>query len=53
MECVVAAVIRGRDFVVPRGETVIEPEDRVIFVGPASAIKKAQEIFTLRRKVSR
>ena len=50
MECVVAAVIRGRDFVVPRGETVIEPEDRVIFVGPASAIKKAQEIFTLRQK---
>jgi len=48
-ECVVAAVIRGREFVVPRGETVISAEDRVIFVGPASAIKKAQEIFTLRK----
>ena len=47
-ECVVAAVIRGREFVVPRGETNVLTDDRVIFVGPASAIKKAQEIFTLR-----
>jgi amino acid transporter/Trk K+ transport system NAD-binding subunit len=46
-ECVVAAVIRGKVFVVPRGETRIESNDRVIFVGPASAIKKAQEIFSV------
>ncbi|HPE84475.1 MAG TPA: amino acid permease [Aequorivita sp.] len=44
-ECVVAAVIRGNDFVVPRGETQIVSNDRVIFVGPVSAIKKAQDIF--------
>ena len=37
-QCVVAAVIRGKEFVVPRGDTTIEVEDRVIFVGPASAI---------------
>jgi Trk K+ transport system NAD-binding subunit len=48
-ECVVAAVIRGRDFVVPRGETTIFPDDRVVFVGPASAIRRAQEIFTLKQ----
>jgi Trk K+ transport system NAD-binding subunit len=48
-ECVVAAVIRGRDFVVPRGETTVLAGDRVIFVGPASAARKAQEIFTLRQ----
>ena len=44
-ECVVAAVVRGKKFVVPRGPTVIEPGDHVIFVGPAAAIKNAQELF--------
>ena len=48
-ECVVAAVIRGNDFVVPRGETQIKSNDHVIFVGPVSAIKKAQEIFTIKK----
>jgi Trk K+ transport system NAD-binding subunit len=47
-ECVVAAVIRGRDFVVPRGVTQIEAGDRVMFVGPTSAIKAAQDVFTLK-----
>jgi len=49
-ECVIAAVIRGKDFVVPRGETLINPDDRVIFVGPVTAIKKAQTIFQLKNK---
>ena len=44
-ECVVAAVIRGKDFVVPRGNTAIEAGDRIIFVGPTSAIKSAQDLF--------
>ncbi len=44
-ECVVAAVVRGKTFVVPRGDTVVESGDRVIFVGPASAIKDAQDQF--------
>ena len=47
-ECVVAAVIRGKKFVVPRGDTAIEADDHVVFVGPTSAIKKANEIFTLK-----
>jgi len=48
-ECVVAAVIRGSDFVVPRGDTRIEASDRVIFVGPILAIKKAQDIFSIKK----
>jgi amino acid transporter/Trk K+ transport system NAD-binding subunit len=44
-ECVVAAVIRNNQFVVPRGNTVIEEADHVIFVGPTEAIKKANDIF--------
>jgi Trk K+ transport system NAD-binding subunit len=48
-ECVIAAVIRGKEFVVPRGETRLNPGDRVIFVGPVGAIKKAQNTFQLKK----
>ena len=47
-DCVVAAVVRGKDFVVPRGDTKIEVGDHVVFVGPTSAIKKAQDMFMLK-----
>jgi Trk K+ transport system NAD-binding subunit len=43
--CLIAAIIRNTQFVVPRGDTDIAAEDRVIFIGPASAIKKAFDIF--------
>ncbi len=46
-ECVVAAVIRGKEFVVPRGNTRIDAGDHVVFVGPTSAIKKAHDTFIL------
>ena len=45
MECVVAAVIRGNEFVVPRGKTEISAGDQVILVGPAKAVKKAKEMI--------
>jgi Trk K+ transport system NAD-binding subunit len=45
--CVVAAVIRDNQFVVPRGDTEIATGDHVVFVGPAPAIKKAQDLFRL------
>ena len=48
-ECVVAAVIRGKEFVVPRGDTIIEAGDEVVFVGPTTHIKSAQDLFVLRR----
>lgn len=47
-ECVVAAVIRGKEFVVPRGNTRIETGDHVVFVGPTSAIKKAHDTFMIK-----
>ena len=47
-ECVVAAVIRGKAFVVPRGGTVIEAGDHVVFVGPTAAVKKANDRFSLK-----
>ena len=47
--CLIAAIIRDNQFVVPRGNTSIEIDDRVIFIGPASAIKKAFELFMLKK----
>jgi Trk K+ transport system NAD-binding subunit len=47
--CLIAAIIRDSQFVVPRGNTDIEIDDRVIFIGPASAIKKAFDIFMLKK----
>jgi amino acid transporter/Trk K+ transport system NAD-binding subunit len=47
--CLIAAIIRDKQFVVPRGVTGIEVDDRVIFIGPASAIKKAFDIFMLKK----
>jgi len=44
-ECVIAAVIRDNHFVVPLGNTKIEVDDRVIFIGPAPVIRKACDIF--------
>jgi Trk K+ transport system NAD-binding subunit len=44
--CVVAAVIRGEEFVVPRGRTEIFAGDHVVFVGPSDAVQAAHEIFS-------
>jgi amino acid transporter/Trk K+ transport system NAD-binding subunit len=44
-ECVIAAIIRDNTFVVPRGDTEIRIDDRVIFIGPAAAVGKACDMF--------
>ena len=44
--CVVAAVIREDEFVVPRGGTVLRGGDRVVLVGPGEAVRAAHELFT-------
>lgn len=45
-ECVVAALIRDKKFVVPRGKTDIQANDNVVFVGTNEAIQEVNEIFT-------
>jgi Trk K+ transport system NAD-binding subunit len=42
-------VIRGNDFVVPRGDTAIEVDDRVIFIGPSPAVQEARDVVLLKR----
>ena len=44
-ECVVAAVIREGQFVVPRGGTEIKGGDHVVLVGPPSVVKDAHAVF--------
>jgi amino acid transporter/Trk K+ transport system NAD-binding subunit len=48
-QCVIAAVIRGNDFVVPRGDTTIEVGDHVIFFGPSPAVKEARDVVQLKK----
>lgn len=43
--CVVAAIIRGEEFVVPRGSTVVEADDNIVLVGPHEAVKKANSVL--------
>jgi Trk K+ transport system NAD-binding subunit len=45
-QCVVAALIRDGEFVVPRGQTEIKGGDHVVFVGPTEAIQSAHKIFS-------
>ena len=47
--CLIAAIMRDNNFVVPRGLTSIQVDDRVIFIGPDSALKKAHDIFVLKK----
>ncbi len=44
-QCVVAAVLRDGQFVVPRGETEICAGDEVVFVGPKEAVQTAHDMF--------
>jgi Trk K+ transport system NAD-binding subunit len=44
-ECVIAAIIRDSAFVVPHGNTTVKVDDRVIFIGPAAAIRRACDMF--------
>jgi Trk K+ transport system NAD-binding subunit len=45
-QCVVAALIRDDEFVVPRGNTIVQEGDHVIFVGPNEAVQEAHDLFS-------
>jgi len=44
-QCVVAAVIRNKIFVVPRGNTVMQANDFVVLVGPVDSVRAAHALF--------
>ncbi|WP_103029637.1 amino acid permease [Salinibacter altiplanensis] len=45
-QCVVAAIIREDEFVVPRGDTVVCGGDHIVFVGPSDAVQTAHDTFS-------
>ncbi|PEN09345.1 hypothetical protein CRI93_01035 [Longimonas halophila] len=45
-QCVVAAIIRDDNFVVPRGRTEVRSGDHVVFVGPSDAVQEAHNTFS-------
>ena len=45
-QCVVAAIIREDEFVVPRGNTEVCGRDHVVFVGPSEAVQTAHDVFS-------
>jgi Trk K+ transport system NAD-binding subunit len=45
-QCVVAAIIRDDEFVVPRGKTIIQKAVHVVVVGPEGSISKAHKVFS-------
>ncbi|MBW2534695.1 MAG: amino acid permease [Deltaproteobacteria bacterium] len=49
-ECLIAAIIRDNKFVVPRGHTRLEVDDRVVFIGPAAVVRDASEQVTKAKK---
>jgi len=50
LECIVAAVIRGKHFIVPRGNTQIKAGDRLLFSGLTAAIQAARELCMVQDK---
>jgi len=45
---VAGAVVRGDEVIMPRGDTVLENNDRVVFLAFSNLIKKAEKLFAVR-----
>jgi trk system potassium uptake protein TrkA len=44
----VAAVMRKEQIIIPSGETVVEPDDRIIIVARREAISQVEKILTVK-----
>ena len=47
-QALIAAVVRGNDVIIPRGDTVIDPEDRIIVIARREAIPKVEKAFSVK-----
>lgn len=45
---IIGAVIHGDEVIIPRGNTVIEPGDRVVVLAVQKMVKKMEQIFSVR-----
>ena len=44
----VGAIVRGEEVIIPRGDTVIKPKDRVVIFAASSAVKSVEKLFAVR-----
>ena len=47
-DVMVGAIVRGEEVIIPRGDTVIKPKDRVVIFAAASAVKSVEKLFAVR-----
>jgi trk system potassium uptake protein TrkA len=45
---VVGALVRADEVIIPRGDTVIKPHDRIVLFATAEAVKKIEKMFSVR-----
>ena len=45
---IVGAVVRDDEVIIPRGDTIIRAKDRVVMFATSEAVKKVEQIFTVR-----
>ncbi len=47
-EAIVAAIVRGDDVIIPKGDNVIKPQDRLIIFALKGAMPKLEKLFTVK-----
>lgn len=45
---IIGALVRGDEVIIPRGDTVVKPKDRVVLFAIASAVKTIERMFSVR-----
>jgi trk system potassium uptake protein TrkA len=45
---VVGALVRADEVIIPRGDTIIKPHDRIVLFATAEAVKKVEKMFAVR-----
>lgn len=47
-DVIIGAILRGDEVIIPRGDTVIKPKDRVVLFAAAAAVKAIERMFSVR-----
>lgn len=45
---IIGALVRGGEVIIPRGDTVVKPKDRVVLFATTAAVKKIERMFSVR-----
>ena len=44
---IIGAILRGEDVIIPRGHTIVRPNDRVVIFALRNAVRKVEEMFSV------